>query len=461
VTAVRSSTRPDEPVLAFPALALVSFLADRRTPSADDYFFPGDPDHAGEAALIDALEATRTPLLVAFDRPGYFAGSQAYYFLLRDYVRSHFVPLRQIGAVGLFVRREAADAPAGAPRAQLEPAAPRRVPFASGADRPFVQRARRIAAHGRRADLLLLTPGLVDVDRSVRQETIAAVLRVARRDPEGLGGAAAAVAPDQRSTLVLLRGLGEFAGREALPFLAAALRNDSPRVREEAAAATKLLLVRDLEERYRWSIAEPGPYWDLPALPAVDLAERLAPGADERSATLAALAVAQEGRREARPALERILAEPTTLPLTRLFVVAALVRLGEPDTARQLVALAGSPSAAAPYAAAMLLDETIVARRDAAAAVATSLREGDVDEREAAVWASRVLGDASAADAARTASADPSAAVRHAAAWAVPPRETLAGRVPSNGASPADAAGLAAAELRHAAAQGGGPTAAR
>ena len=53
---VEQATTPDEPIFVFPALAMVPFLTDRKTPVPHDYFFTGRPSHADEAAMVAAIE---------------------------------------------------------------------------------------------------------------------------------------------------------------------------------------------------------------------------------------------------------------------------------------------------------------------------------------------------------------------------------------------------------------------
>lgn len=57
VAAVQARTAPADEVLAFPACALVPFLADRAPAGPFDYFFPGRPTRDEVAALVERLTA--------------------------------------------------------------------------------------------------------------------------------------------------------------------------------------------------------------------------------------------------------------------------------------------------------------------------------------------------------------------------------------------------------------------
>jgi hypothetical protein len=105
-------------------------------------------------------------------------------------------------------------------------------------------------------------------------------------------------------------------------------------------------------------------------------------GADPRMVPLGAMVVARDARRGSISALRSLLEDPSLTDVSRAFVVAALVHLGDRERARDLVQLASADSTAMPYAAAVLLDDEIVPRRDAAAALASSLSAGDAGQRE-------------------------------------------------------------------------------
>jgi hypothetical protein len=253
----RRATRPDEPIVAFPALAMVPFLADRWTPVPDDYFFSGRPDHAAEAAMVAAIEATRAPLVVALnDRLGYFSHAPPYYFILRDYVQREYTLVRRFGRYDVLVRRDRPARPTRLLGGTLSTA------FARGHHRRVVLAARRAVAEGRSADLHAFTRELGDVDRWCRRAAVAAVSAVGER--EGFASAAAAVAPRSRAFLLLVRDLGEFGDERALPWLLGVYMEAGVRVRREAATAINYVLARRLTSRFALAAPASGPLWTFP-----------------------------------------------------------------------------------------------------------------------------------------------------------------------------------------------------
>jgi hypothetical protein len=103
--------RPGDQLFTFPNLDLLCFLSGLLTPTRIGYFNAGWPDHVVEAEVVDTL-ALHPPrfMVVSNPAPLFFAEAPGYYFLLRDFVTSHY-PV--VGSVGSYVilHRAGAAAP--------------------------------------------------------------------------------------------------------------------------------------------------------------------------------------------------------------------------------------------------------------------------------------------------------------------------------------------------------------
>ncbi|MBI4514764.1 MAG: HEAT repeat domain-containing protein [Deltaproteobacteria bacterium] len=105
--------RPDEFVFSFPALDLVSFLADRQNPTRHGYFYPGWPGREVEAEVIDSLRARQPRYIVALHGHAmFFMSAPIYYFNLRQYVTDNYRLERRIGNLDLLAPNHAAGPPA-------------------------------------------------------------------------------------------------------------------------------------------------------------------------------------------------------------------------------------------------------------------------------------------------------------------------------------------------------------
>jgi HEAT repeat protein len=95
---LREHATADEFVFTFPALDVISFLADRQNPTRHGYFYPGWPGHEVEAEVIDALRARPPRFIVALHGHAlFFVTAPVYYFNLRDYVTDQYRLVERIG----------------------------------------------------------------------------------------------------------------------------------------------------------------------------------------------------------------------------------------------------------------------------------------------------------------------------------------------------------------------------
>jgi hypothetical protein len=418
---VSRASRPGEPIVTFPALAMISFLTGRRTPVPHDYFFAGRPDHADETAMVRAIERMHPPLVVTLnDRLGYFSASPAYYFVLRDYVLRNYVLVRRFGRFDVLMRRDRTNDDPELARpvvagGRLSPA------FARGRYRRIVERARHVAANGGLADLPRFRRGLADVDRAVRQASILAIVAVAARAPGGLAAAAEVVARDRRSRLLLLRGIGEFGDQQSLPYLVAVYRTSPVRVQREAATAINFVLARRLASRFTLAERAAGPLWTFgPELATDWLADRIDDPVDRYPmGPLAALAMAKAGRRDRLDRLEALFGDRRADTWLRMTAATALVTLGEHRHIETLFATLNHGTLAEQYVPSMMLDAEIIPHADTVACLANRIGRGTPAERETAAWMTPFSGSDEVSAAARKAATDDELpAVRQAAEWA-------------------------------------------
>jgi hypothetical protein len=98
VHGIRAHSAPGDAIFAFPDLAGLGFLADRRMPFYYLYFVPGRPDHAQEADVIARLGAVRPSVVVtAPPSAPAFAGATEYFGRTVGWVAERYTPVAQAG----------------------------------------------------------------------------------------------------------------------------------------------------------------------------------------------------------------------------------------------------------------------------------------------------------------------------------------------------------------------------
>jgi len=427
---VAQATRPDEPIFVFPALAMVPFLTDRRTPVPHDYFFTGRPSHADEAAMVASVEQAKPPLLVTLnDRLGYFTAAPAYYFILRDYVQRHYALVRRIGRYDVLARRELLDAHPDW-RTPIAEGDALDGTFAHGQYARDLATAREIAQSGQALDLAGAAPRLADVDRRVRQATAAAIDAVAARDPGGYAAIEQAIAPNRSARLLYLRTLGEYGAPASLGYLQDVFLGSDGRVRWEAARSINFLLARELSARFDLIEPATGPLVPLPeTLASDDLVRGIGDDFAERQriGPLAALAVASAQRFDLKDKIDGPWNRRETT-WWKMLAAYALVQLGETGRLQTLFELMNEGTLPGQFVPSIVLDPAVVPPAAAAAAVAERMKNGSAEERETAAWMVPFLASDGAWPAVEAAAADPDPRVQHAARWALERRKDTAAR---------------------------------
>lgn len=418
---VQQATTPEQPIFVFPALAMVPFLTDRKTPVPHDYFFTGRPSHADEAAMVAAIEQAKAPLVVTLnDRLGYFTASPAYYFILRDYVQRNYALVRRIGRYDVLARRELLDAHPDWRTPVLEGEV-LDATFASGGYARELAAAMRIAESGTPADFAGAAPQLADVDRRVRQAVAAAIDAVAARDPGGYAAIEQVIATNRSTRLLFLRTLGEYGAPESLGYLQDVFLNSDGRIRWEAARSINFLLARELSARF--SLVEPakGPLVPLPktlasdalvGLIGDDFAER------QRIGPLAALSIAEGQRADLAGRIDGPWDRRETT-WWKMLAAYALVRLGDQSRLATLFELMNEGTLPGQFVPSIVLDPQLVPPDVAAAALAERMKNGSAEERETAAWMVPYLASDGAWAAVEAALQDPDPRVRRAAEWAI------------------------------------------
>jgi len=105
---VKSNTKPDEPVFAFPAYPMLYFAAGRDNPTRHDYFLANNVPFDEQVRMLETLEASRVGLLVVpSDENDYFVDlGRPYHDLLWAYIRQEFYLEKRFGPYDVWRRYE-------------------------------------------------------------------------------------------------------------------------------------------------------------------------------------------------------------------------------------------------------------------------------------------------------------------------------------------------------------------
>ncbi len=390
---LRARLAPGEPLFGFPAVALVQYLLGHPSATAHDYWFAGRPDHLEEAAVVEALAADPPRFIVTLHRNlGFFANSARYYFILRAFVREHYVLAARFGRYDVLRRR---DLP-------VEPIVVADFAPDVGSD---------------------LAAALVDPLHEPRRAAVRAFLDRAG-SAGGVPALADAVAPDETSRLLLLRGFGQAPDDRLVPFLARTFDTGGSRLRAEAAAALNYLALYAAEDRYVLARL-PG---DDPKDPA-DLTPWLDRGRarawlDDAShrrtvGTFATWLLAAARDDAAVPLYERTRDEVDD-PYLEMVATYALVRAGRLEHVCDLVEYLGARRHEMQDATPSVLIELAAEHpAEVASCLAHGIAEGNARGREVSAWTAGAAGLGATAPALRAALQDPEPRVRTAAAWAL------------------------------------------
>lgn len=368
--------RPGEAVFGFPAVSLVPFLLKRPNPVPHDYFFPGRPDHRDEAEVVRTLEATRPRYVVTLNRYlDYFSDAPAFFFLLRHYLRDEYVLAGRFERYDVLRRRD--DGPA--------------------------QQA-------------------MVVDRGDHLRAIAAKVVEVAGGPQAVMARVGSLTSSGAGQVLFLKNLGRFGDARVVPFLLEVATTGPGRLRDAAAEGLNRIALRFDSEQYIITRGGTGPE-RLTGGGAIPL-ERLRawlqdPAQRPRVGVFAARALADAEDVEAVPVLEAAL-RAETQPVLRTAFGKALVRLGRPERAADLVALLGIQQHEVQDAVpSFLIDMASRYPAEVGAALARGLADGNALAREVCAWIAGAASLRMTAPALRRALDDPAVGVGVAATWAL------------------------------------------
>jgi hypothetical protein len=227
---LRRHTDAGEAVLAFPALTGLLFAADRPSPVAHDYWYPGRPDHVDEAAMLEALRDSPPRVIVCLNTDwNFFYGAPEYFRITREFVTSRYWLVQRRGRYDVLMRDDALstaglEAVTAGTAWLADDRAPGRVPEAPG-------------------------PVPVEPLLSHRWQAVHRWLKGLRP-----GDAARPRLPeDRRGRLLAIRALRDGRDLRSAPWLVAAMRSDDRRQRRDARTALVLQAENWPALRYRWA----------------------------------------------------------------------------------------------------------------------------------------------------------------------------------------------------------------
>jgi hypothetical protein len=324
-------------------------------------------------------------------RLGFFSEAPAYYFIVRDYLRTHYELAARFGRYDVLRRRGVGTEPV-----HVETFEPPPLPA---------------------GDALA---GLADPDREQRRHAILAWLDEASgRPPESV------VPADDATGLLLMRNLAEVSDPRGLPIAYAVYGAASWRLKNEAAGALNFLGLRDVLGRHLIAsdvaaeASQPPP--GLAALDPEPL-QRTLEDQKKRLETgaFSSWALRTLGTPAAESSFETMLRDEPKRPYFRVEAAKGLVALGRTEHVCTLVHLLRLHKHEVQNTVPSFLIETA---QTYPAAVARCLVEGlgadETLERETAAWIAGAAGLSATLPALRAALGDEEPAVRSAAAWAL------------------------------------------
>jgi hypothetical protein len=392
---IRSVTRyvqqylsPGEALFSFPALTVLNFLSGQPSPVRHDYFFARRPDHREEAEIVDRLREVRPPLIVVTDTPGsFFIDAPVYYFLLRGYVREHYVRARRVGIFEILERRGDSG--------ELE-----RVPIVQKNRVGMVdlkQRFGPMLRHGKNWKVLGRA-GTLPEDR-VRGVFLTLEQRL-RLTP-----------PYSRQSASLIRGLGEW----AVPYLLERYAQADRRTKKEIAQVLNVVFLQEMHRRYRlWGSASFPPVEDVELAPSV-LALVSRPDLPRRERAAVARGLALLNVRAAIPFLHEALQDQGV----RRSAILALAHMDVPSALCRMVEELGDNDWFAQVYYPSVLLSAASRHPDVEACLSSAIREGSGRQREIAAWIAGAVGTSSIRQVLEEALADEDPAVQAAARWSL------------------------------------------
>jgi hypothetical protein len=377
---------PREPLFTFPALTLLNFLSDRPSAVPHDYFFARLP-HRGEAEIVDTLQRMRPPLIVVTNMPGtFFIDAAVYYFLLRNYIREHYVHTQRVGMFDLLHRRDRSE----------------RVGWAADVPQDHVG----ILQLEQRLHAKIMRPGQ---DSQPREQVSSLPKDTVRKLLRGLQGNLRATSLNNERSIPLIHVLGEW----AVPYLLETYAVSDAGMRKEIALILNVIFLQEMHTRYRLAGAPfPLPLEDGDLPPAVlDLVSRSELPWRERAAIARILGlIAVEG---AIPQLKEAARDERVRPS----VLLALAEIGETMAACQLVAALGRSDWLAEVYFPNTLLSAASTQPEVEACLADAVRHLTGRRREIAAWIAGAVGTPTLRAALAEALADTDPAAQTAARW--------------------------------------------
>jgi hypothetical protein len=392
---LREHLEPGEGLFGFPSTALVPFLLGHPSVTRHDYWYAGRPDHLEEAEVVRALETDGPRYALTVNRNiNFFSNSARYYFILRDFVRAHYVPVARFGRYDVLMRRELATGPL-----VVEDYAP------DVGDDPIASLAEPLHEPRRAGVRAFLARG---------------------GTAEGVTALARATAADPARLLLLLRAFSEVPDVRTVPFLADTVEHgDDGRIRGQAGLALTYVALHAAEHRYFLGKLpderEPS-LADLRGLIDPERARRWLRDDDRRRAVGAFAMWYLTGDRDPAnvPLLATVYRIEARKPYLHMLAANALVHAGRLEYVCELAAYLGDKGHEYQDGVPSMLLE---AATEHPHEVALCLAHGLLDERrrgrEVSAWTAGAAGLAETAPVLRDALLDPEWRVRAAAAWAL------------------------------------------